>query len=516
MKSAQRLLVFAPHPDDESLGTAGLIQQVLARGGQVRVVFATDGDNNPWPQRYLERRWHLDVGARQRWGARRRGEALAALQTLGVVAGDAVHFLHWPDQGLAHLLAERRHDCIQSLHTEILSWQPTWLASPVSWDRHPDHAALAVMLIFALAQIDLPIRLFGYLIHGRQRADRLIDLPLQPVQQVRKAEAILCHHSQMLLSRRRFLRYARASEQYAPALIDLQTQQLLPSHINSWLHKQALQVATMGSPAQSLGTGLTSASGIEAPSKSTTRAQSSPPLAAPVVGVVCCYDVGAWCGAVIQELIPHVDRIVVVDDGSTDDTHQVIQAAMQAHPDRISLLTFGNNRGKGAALIAGMTCALDLHQAQVIITIDGDGQHAGSDVPRLIQAIRQGADLAIGQRDFSRMPPRSRLGNSVSSWLMQVCYPGSPYVDTQCGLRALSAPLARMLLAKIPVGRYETELKMLQLCLAEGWRIQSVPIQTIYLDSNRSSHFRPILDSWCILRVIFKSDPRLKHRTRLL
>jgi len=235
-----------------------------------------------------------------------------------------------------------------------------------------------------------------------------------------------------------------------------------------------------------------------------------------VVGVVCCYDVGTWCGAVIQDLISHVDRIVVVDDGSTDDTQQVIRAIMQAHPDRISLLTFGNNRGKGAALIAGMTCALDLHQAQIIVTIDGDGQHAVSDVPRLIQAIRQGADLAIGQRDFSCMPLRSRLGNSVSSWLIQVCYPGSPYVDTQCGLRAFSAHLARMLLARIPVGRYETELKMLQLCLAQSWRIQSVPIQTIYLDSNRSSHFRPILDSWRILRVIFKSDPRLKHRTRLL
>lgn len=514
MESAQRLLVFAPHPDDESLGTAGLIQQVLANGGQVRVVFATDGDNNPWPQRYLERRWRLDVSARQRWGARRRGEALAALQTLGVAADNAVHFLHWPDQGLAHLLADQRQPCINSLQTEILAWQPTWLAGPVSWDSHSDHAALAVMLIFALAQLDLPIRLFGYLIHGRQRGDNLIDLPLQPAQQARKVEAILCHRSQMLLSRRRFLRYARSSEVYAPALVDLQTQQLLPPHINGWLYRQAQPVAVLGSSQQNLDADPVCLPEIDFSSVSTTPAQPSSAFAH-VVGVVCCYDVAAWCGAVIQELAPHVGRIVVVDDGSTDDTHQVIQAAMQAHPDRISLLTFRNNRGKGAALIAGMTCALDLHQAQVIVTVDGDGQHAGSDVPRLIQAVRQGADLAIGQRDFSCMPLRSRLGNSVSSWLMQVCYPGSPYVDTQCGLRAFSAPLARMLLAKIPAGRYETELKMLQLCLSEGWRIQSVPIQTIYLDSNRSSHFRPILDSWRILRVFFKPDPSLKHRTRL-
>src|SRR5882672_10858445 len=69
-----RLMVLAPHPDDETLGAGGLLQRAAARGVATRVVFATDGDDNPWPQRVVERRLWIGADARARWGARRRGE----------------------------------------------------------------------------------------------------------------------------------------------------------------------------------------------------------------------------------------------------------------------------------------------------------------------------------------------------------------------------------------------------------------------------------------------------------
>jgi len=78
----ERIMVFAPHPDDETLATGGLLQQAVAAGSAVQVIFATDGDNNPWPQRAIERRWHLTPADRIRWGTRRRKEALAALSAL--------------------------------------------------------------------------------------------------------------------------------------------------------------------------------------------------------------------------------------------------------------------------------------------------------------------------------------------------------------------------------------------------------------------------------------------------
>ena len=90
-----RLLVFAPHPDDESLACGALIQRALSAGASVHVVIATNGDANPWPQRLVERRWHLDRASVDRWGAMRMGEARAALQALGV-GDDHVQFLDGP------------------------------------------------------------------------------------------------------------------------------------------------------------------------------------------------------------------------------------------------------------------------------------------------------------------------------------------------------------------------------------------------------------------------------------
>ena len=101
-----RITVLAPHPDDESLGAGGLIQQALAAGAGVRVIFITDGDNNPWPQRWIERRWRIDGECRPRWGARRRAEALRALERLGVPASQA-EFFGLPDAGILPLWRRR-------------------------------------------------------------------------------------------------------------------------------------------------------------------------------------------------------------------------------------------------------------------------------------------------------------------------------------------------------------------------------------------------------------------------
>ena len=72
MTAKDRLLILAPHPDDESLATGGLIQRAVKAGAKVRVLFATDGDNNPWPQRFVERKLQISYTDRARWGRRRR------------------------------------------------------------------------------------------------------------------------------------------------------------------------------------------------------------------------------------------------------------------------------------------------------------------------------------------------------------------------------------------------------------------------------------------------------------
>lgn len=210
--AASRLLVFAPHPDDETLATGELIQLALAAGAAVRVVFATDGDNNPWPQRWSERRWHIGAADRARWGSRRRSEALVALAELGVGA-ESARFLGWPDLGLTENL-ERDDTAIDTLAAEIGSFQPTHVAMPSLHDRHPDHGALRVMVELAIRKAHAQCVCLGYVVHGRTADSGDWLLPRDQERHRRKREALLAHGSQISLSRRRLLRWASQPESF--------------------------------------------------------------------------------------------------------------------------------------------------------------------------------------------------------------------------------------------------------------------------------------------------------------
>lgn len=214
-KAADRLLVFAPHPDDETLATGELIQLARAAGAAVRVVFATDGDNNPWPQRWCERRLRIGPAERERWGRRRRGEAESALARLGV-ARDAVRFLGWPDLGLT---AKLEHDdsAIETLREEIERHAPTHVAMPSLRDRHPDHGALRVMLELALAKARASCMRLSYVVHGREAGTEALQLAHDPERHARKREALLAHTSQISLSKSRLLRWADQPESFEPA-----------------------------------------------------------------------------------------------------------------------------------------------------------------------------------------------------------------------------------------------------------------------------------------------------------
>ncbi len=214
-------MIFAPHPDDETLATGGLLQQAAAVGAAVRVIFATNGDNNPWPQRVIEHRWRIGITDRVRWGTKRRDEALAALKCLGIPSTCTV-FLGYPDQGLTGLLLTGSQEILIKIASEIANWNPTLLIIPSSLDIHPDHSALAVLVRLALAYLgrDQPhLTQLSYLIHPPQRRGTPTDfiyLSLSREQQLHKREAILCHQSQLKLSRGKLLAFVKDSEKFLP------------------------------------------------------------------------------------------------------------------------------------------------------------------------------------------------------------------------------------------------------------------------------------------------------------
>lgn len=212
LTAGDRVLVFAPHPDDETLATGELIQSALELGARVRVVFTTDGDNNPWPQRWLERRWHVGAVERARWGQRRRREALAALRVLGVDEA-SVRFLGWPDQGLTQRLM-RDDAAIDVLAQEISAFVPTHVAMPVLGDRHPDHSALRVMLDLALLHAGIACVRLGFVVHGLAAPANPRTVAADAMHQRRKQQAMAEHVSQIALSRQRLLDLAARPERF--------------------------------------------------------------------------------------------------------------------------------------------------------------------------------------------------------------------------------------------------------------------------------------------------------------
>lgn len=198
---------------------------------------------------------------------------------------------------------------------------------------------------------------------------------------------------------------------------------------------------------------------------------------------------------------PLVHTIVVVDDGSRPGFEDRFQAA--AAVPRVVLLRHAANRGKGAALKTGMAHAAALPGVVGVVTADADGQHAAADVLRVAEAMAARRDVHLGVRAVGRDAPlRSRFGNALTRHVLRLVT-GLALRDTQTGLRAIPAARLPELLA-LPDNGYDYEMDMLVACARRGYPVVEVPIETIYLEGNPTSHFSPVLDSLRIYYVLLR------------
>jgi len=208
-----RLLVVAPHPDDETLAAGILIQRVLAAGGRVDILLLTDGDNDPWPQRLLERRLRIGAADRTRWARRRRGEIARALQCLGVADG-CLHALAWPDLGLARLLLQPDSGLVREVAALIDGLQPNLVVMPALADRHPDHGTAHVLTRLALAASRIEPVQWTYLVHAPRLPDASIEIAGSPAQRSGKQAALAAHASQLALGGGRLRRIMANGERF--------------------------------------------------------------------------------------------------------------------------------------------------------------------------------------------------------------------------------------------------------------------------------------------------------------
>lgn len=201
--------------------------------------------------------------------------------------------------------------------------------------------------------------------------------------------------------------------------------------------------------------------------------------------------------------------LIVVDDGSgpgPDGIHDALCEELRALGALVHRLP--RNRGKGAALRAGIELAGRRFPGTPVVTADADGQHLPEDVSAVACAVRAATDedpdapvLVVGSRRFGAGTPlRSRVGNAIST-VLTALLTGRRVPDTQSGLRGISPAAMPWMLAQRG-DRYEYEMRVLMGMAADrgGRRVRAVPVTTVYEEGNPTSHFRPVRDSLRVLR----------------
>lgn len=211
---------------------------------------------------------------------------------------------------------------------------------------------------------------------------------------------------------------------------------------------------------------------------------------------------------VVESVLPFCEDVIVVNDGSTDQTETLLKAL----PAAVHVVSYLPNRGKGFALRSGFDKAEELGLSAVV-TMDSDGQHFATDLPLFAEAYRtnEGA-LIVGSRSFlnPNMPQKNSFANKFSNfWFALQTAHRLP--DTQTGYRLY--PLRRMKGMRPFCNRYEGELELL---VRSAWRaipLKSISINVFYpAPEERVTHFRPTIDFarisllntvLCVLAVVY-------------
>ncbi|CAM3933225.1 MULTISPECIES: DUF2062 domain-containing protein [Flavobacterium] len=225
--------------------------------------------------------------------------------------------------------------------------------------------------------------------------------------------------------------------------------------------------------------------------------------------IVPTYNNDKTLKRVLDSILEYTDQVIIVNDGSTDETSTILNVysnLIQVHHPK--------NSGKGTALRNGFKKAIDLGY-EYAITIDSDGQHFSSDIPKFINEITlNDTVLLIGSRNMAQdgVPKKSSFGNKFSNFWFWF-ETGIKLEDTQSGYRLY--PL-KMIPKKYFTNKFEFEIEIIVRSAWKGITVKNIPIQVLYDPLERVSHFRPfkdftrisILNTILVIIAIFYIKPR--------
>ena len=217
-----------------------------------------------------------------------------------------------------------------------------------------------------------------------------------------------------------------------------------------------------------------------------------------LLAVIPVLNAEATIGDVVRKTRRQIEDVVVIDDGCSDRTADVARA------EGATVLRHDVNRGKGASLKSGFAYARE-HGYDAVITLDADGQHLPSEIPKILEAWKEsGADLVIGGRAhlFDHMLPRRRMANRFSAWAIAKAA-GTRVSDSQSGFRLYTARLIREV--ELRSDGFDMESEVIIRAGVRKMRIVVTPVDLGFIDGLSTSHYRPLGDTLRIAWTAFRA-----------
>lgn len=213
--------------------------------------------------------------------------------------------------------------------------------------------------------------------------------------------------------------------------------------------------------------------------------------------VVPAYNEEKTVSQVIEGIASEGYNVVLVNDGSKDNTLNLAIESKRKYPDKIFIVSHAINRGLGAALKTGMTAALNKN-AEYILTFDADGQHEISDIAKVVKPLQEGkADACIGARPLKDMPFSKSFANFVMNFLTLIFY-GRNVKDSQSGLRAFTANAASQI--NVVSSGYAVSSEFIKEISDNHLKLEEVEITTIYTPETQHKG----TDALVGIKILFK------------
>lgn len=215
--------------------------------------------------------------------------------------------------------------------------------------------------------------------------------------------------------------------------------------------------------------------------------------------VVPAFNEEKTVSEVIEDIASHDYNVILVDDGSKDNTYKNSKKSQIKFPQRIFIVRHIINRGLGAALKTGMETAL-VHNAKYIVTFDADGQHAFDDIDKVVKPlIRDDVDVVIGSRPFEDMPFSKNFANTVMNILTRIFYKAN-VKDSQSGLRAFKANSVSKI--NIISRGYGVSSEIIREIVKNNFKLEEITITTIYTPETQAKGTNAFVGLKILIKMI--------------